>query len=63
MSDVKQREMAESIFERTQRREAEISEALKQETARQAAVIKNMHRLRALRLEQNAKVRNEKPRH
>ena len=50
MADPKHREVAESVFERNQRREAEINEALKQETARRAAVVKNMHRLRALRL-------------
>jgi hypothetical protein len=38
------------VFERTQRCEAEIADALKQEEARRAAVLENMHRLRALRL-------------
>ena len=50
MLDSKQREIAETIFDRSQRREAEINDALAQEAARHAAVIKNMHRLRALRL-------------
>jgi hypothetical protein len=50
MADPKQREVAESVFARNQRREAEINEALKQEAARRAAVVKNMHRLRTLRL-------------
>jgi hypothetical protein len=44
------RAVAETIFEREQRREREISDALKLEEERHAAVIKNMHRLRALRL-------------
>jgi phosphopantothenate synthetase len=50
MSDTNQRAVAESVFERTQRREAEINDALKQEHARREAAIKNMYRLRALRL-------------
>jgi predicted transcriptional regulator len=50
MLDSKQREIAETIFDRNQRREAEINDALAQEVARHAAVVKNMHRLRALRL-------------
>jgi hypothetical protein len=40
---------------RNQRRDAEINEALKQETARRAAVVKNMQRLRALRLARDKK--------
>ena len=55
MADPKHREVAESVFERNQRREAEINEALKQETARRAAVVKNMQRLRALRLSRDKK--------
>ena len=51
-----QRQIAETIFERNQRREAEINEALKQENARGEATIKNMQKLRALRL-----ARTEKP--
>jgi hypothetical protein len=38
------------VFERNQRREAEINNALKQEAARREDVIRNMHRLRVLRL-------------
>ena len=41
--------------ERTQRREEEINHALKLEAERHEAVIKNMHRLRALRLARDAK--------
>jgi hypothetical protein len=52
----KRREVAEIVFNRNQRREAEINETLKQEAARRAAVVKNMQRLRALRL-----ARTEKP--
>ena len=54
-----QRELAETVFERNQRREAEINDALKQEYARREAAVKNMYRLRALRLaqDQEAKVK------
>ena len=55
MVDPKHREVAESVFERNQRREAEINEALRQEQARRAAVVKNMQRLRALRLARDKK--------
>jgi hypothetical protein len=55
MPDTKQREIAETLFDYNKRREAEISDALKQEEARHAAVIKNMHRLRALRLSREGK--------
>jgi len=50
MPETSQREVAESVFERNRRREAEINEALRQEAARREAVIRNMHSLRALRL-------------
>jgi hypothetical protein len=55
MPATKRREVAETVFNRNQRREAEINEALKQEAARRAAVVKNMHRLRALRLAREEK--------
>jgi hypothetical protein len=55
MANAKRREVAESVLNRNQRREAEINEALKQEAARRAAVVKNTHRLRALRLAQDEK--------
>ena len=58
MGNAKRREVAESVFERNQRREAEINEALKQEAARLAAVVKNMQRLRALRIARDAKLDN-----
>jgi hypothetical protein len=46
----------ETAASRAQRREAEIALAMKEEAARRAAVIKNMHRLRALRLSQERKI-------
>jgi hypothetical protein len=57
MPDSKEGAVAETMFERTQRRETEITQALQQEQARRAAVIANMHRLRQLRLQ-----RDEEPR-
>ena len=50
----KDREAAESVFEKNKRREAEINDALRQEQARHEAVLKNMHRLRSLRLRRDA---------
>ena len=50
-----QRELAETVFERNERREAEINNAMKQEHARREAAVKNMYRLRALRLERDQK--------
>jgi hypothetical protein len=58
MSDTNQHEVAESLFERNQQREIEINEALKLEAERHAAAVKNMHRLRALRLARDAKSNN-----
>ncbi len=52
-----QREVAETAFERTQRREKEINQALAQEEARRAAVVANMQRLRQLRLQRDKKVK------
>jgi hypothetical protein len=54
MLDTNHREIAESQFERNQRREAEVEDALKQERARHEATVNNMHRLRALRLARDA---------
>jgi hypothetical protein len=48
-------EPKESTASRIERREAEIALAMKQEAERRAAVVKNMHRLRALRLSQTPK--------
>jgi hypothetical protein len=50
----KNSEVAESAFQKYQRREAEIAVALRQEQSRHDAAIKNMHRLRSLRLQQEA---------
>jgi hypothetical protein len=55
MTDADQHEIAESQFERNQRREAEVENALKQERARHEAAVNNMHRLRALRLARDTK--------
>jgi hypothetical protein len=55
MADAKKREVAESVFQRNERREAEINDALAQEAARHEAVLKNMQRLRALRLSREQK--------
>jgi hypothetical protein len=54
---------SEATLDRNQRREAEINEALKQEAARHAAALKNMHRLRALRLAQEDLAREDKVDH
>jgi hypothetical protein len=59
MSDTNQREVTESLLERTQRREEEINHALKLEAERHAAAVGNMHRLRALRLARDTKSNNE----
>jgi hypothetical protein len=49
------RQAAESVFARNTRRESEINDALKQESARHDAAMKNLQRLRALRIERDAK--------
>jgi hypothetical protein len=49
MSEPEQREIAETLFERSQTRE-EIRDAIKLEEERRAALVKNLYRLRALRL-------------
>jgi len=59
MTDSDQRAFAETVFERNQRRDAEIDEALKQENARREAAVKNMYRLKALRLERDQKGKGE----
>jgi len=58
MSDTNQREAleVESLFERAQRCEEEINHALKLEAERHEAVVKNMHRLKALRLARDEKL-------
>jgi hypothetical protein len=59
MIDAKQREVTETVFDRNKRREAEINDALSQEQARHVAAVKNMQRLRALRLARDAKLNDE----
>jgi hypothetical protein len=59
MIDRDARAVAETIFERQQRREREIGDALKLEEERHEAVIKNMYRLRALRLSRKSGVRQQ----
>jgi hypothetical protein len=59
MPDTKARTVAEAVFKRNQRREAEAIDALRQEQKRREAAVKNMHRLRALRLARAAKMNNE----
>ncbi len=53
MRDTEQ--LSETVLEHNKRREAEIDAALKQEADRHATAIKNMHRLRALRLARDTK--------
>ncbi len=55
MLTTKQLEVAETVFDRNKRREAEINDALRQEQARHEAAVKNMQRLRALRLARDTK--------
>ena len=63
MLDERRFEVAETVFDRNKRREAEINDALRQEQARHKAAVKNMQRLRALRLERDTKEEsaNRKP--
>ncbi|MGO8924553.1 MAG: hypothetical protein ACLQF4_16635 [Xanthobacteraceae bacterium] len=58
MLTAKQREAAETAFDRNKRREAEINDALRQEQARHQAAVKNMHRLRALRVQGDKKAKD-----
>ena len=59
MTDSDQRAFAETLFERNQRRDAEINEALKQQNARREAAVNNMYKLRALRLERDQKTKGK----
>ena len=52
MSDAEQRDIAETLFAPKQSRE-EIRNAIKLEEARRAAMVKNLYRLRSLRLSCN----------
>lgn len=56
MTDKDQRATAETVFDREQRRERELGEALRLEEERHAAVVRNMQRLRELRLARDAKI-------
>jgi hypothetical protein len=49
------RKAAEATFDKRQKRESEIAGVLIQENARRDAAVKNMQRLRALRIEHDAK--------
>jgi hypothetical protein len=53
MSDPKQRNIAEAMFDPKPSRE-EIKDAIKLEDARRAAMVKNLYRLRSLRLSQDS---------
>jgi hypothetical protein len=55
MDRTRQRALAESLFDRKMKRESTDS-ALIEEHAEHAAVVKNMQRLRALRLSRKAKM-------
>jgi hypothetical protein len=56
MLTANQLEVAETVFDRNKRREeAEINDAIRQEQARHQAAVKNMLRLRALRLARDTK--------
>jgi hypothetical protein len=59
-SELIESEPKESLASRIQRREAEVALAMKEEAERRAAKVKNMHRLRALRLSQMPKASNDK---
>jgi len=60
MLDSKARERAETLFDRNQKREKEIGDALKQEAARREAAVANMHRLRVLRLSRSERRKSDK---
>jgi hypothetical protein len=50
----KDRQAVESVFSKEKRREAEIKGAMQQEQAKHDAALKNMQRLRSLRLARDA---------
>jgi hypothetical protein len=52
MSDTEQRDIAEALFAPNQSRE-EIRDAIRLEEARRVAMVKNLYRLRSLRLSRN----------
>jgi hypothetical protein len=53
-----QERFSETVSERNERIERAITEALQREAARHEAAVKNMHRLRALRLKRDQKARD-----
>jgi hypothetical protein len=55
MMSAKDREVAESAFKKYEHGGAEINEAVRQEHTKHEAAVKNMHCLRLLRLEREAK--------
>jgi hypothetical protein len=59
MTDNSPRTVAETVFERNQRREVEINDALKQENARRETAVRNMYRLRELRLQRDKKAKSQ----
>jgi hypothetical protein len=56
MTNIDEHVIAETAFRRNPKRE-EINDALKQEHARREAAVKNLYRLRALRLAREAKLK------
>jgi predicted component of type VI protein secretion system len=56
MDRTRQRGLAESLFDRKMKRENETDSGLTEERAEHAAVVRNMQRLRALRLSRKAKM-------
>jgi hypothetical protein len=59
MIDDTQRALAETVFEREQRLDTEINDALTMEATRRAVAVQNMQRLRALRLARETKANND----
>jgi hypothetical protein len=59
MSDAEQRDVAEALFNPKQSRE-EIKDAIRLEEARRAAMVKNLYRLRSLRLSGNQAITQSK---
>jgi len=55
MSDTEQREIAQTLFEPSQTRE-EIRDAIKLEEEKRIALVKNLYRLRALRLSRDRSI-------
>jgi hypothetical protein len=53
MIDDNSRAFAETVFQRELTRDKEIKDALKMEAERHEATVRNMHRLRALRLQRD----------